>query len=247
MGTMNRWLGMAMLGLAFAAMPVTAESRAEQGAGGSFTASIPPAGRGVDNGGFELLSAGNRKIALALFDAQGGAVGNDVAWTLDEIAGAKHSGTAWSELFKRMREEGLIDAPSLGATISRAVRKWNARAPANGDGNGAPEVRRGAYKTLSAADRLINVALFENQSIGPAGRQAWSLDQIGTARQNGARWADVLRRMRAVGLIRAPTLDRVIQRHARLVEPARPVRKVVITNGKGRHVVVTTRSRPRGY
>ncbi len=245
MSAMNRWAAMAVLGLACAAIPVTTESRADEGSGDSFTASIPPAGQEVDDGTFELLSAGNRKIALALFDAQGGSIGSDVAWTLDEISGAKISGTAWSELFDRMRDEGLIDEPSLGAVISEAVRKWNTRAPANAGGNGAPEARRGAYKTLPISDREIAEALFESQSIGPAGRQAWSLDQIGTERQNGAGWAKVLKRMRADGLIQARTLDRVIRRHARLAEPTGPTRRVVITTGNGSHVVFTTRSRSR--
>ncbi len=245
MGAVNRWAAMAVLGVAFAALPVTAESRADERSGDSSTASIPPAGQEINDGAFELLSAGNRKIALALFDAQGGSIGSDVAWTLDEIAAAKISGTAWSEMFERMRAEGLIEETNLGAVISVAVRKWNTRAPNNTEGNGAPEARRGAYKSLPLADREIAEALFESQSIGPAGRQAWSLDQIGTERQNGAGWAKILKRMRADGLIQARSLDRVIQRHARLAEPAKSNRKVVVTNGAGSHVVVTTQSRSR--
>ena len=242
---MHKWAAIAVLGLAFAAIPVTTESRADGGSRDSFTASIPTTGQEVNDGNFELLSAGNRKIALALFDAQGGSIGSDVAWTLDEISGAKIFGTAWSELFDRMHAEGLIDEPNLGAVISQAVRKWNTRASTNAGGNGAPEARRGAYKTLPFTDREIAEALFENQTIGPAGRQAWSLDQIATERQNGARWTKVLKRMRADGLIQARTLDRVIQRHARLAEPTGPTRKVVITTGNGGHVVFTTRSRTR--
>ena len=72
-------------------------------------------------------------------------------------------------------------------------------------------------------------------------------DQIATARQNGARWHEVLKRMRADGLIEVRTLDGVIRHNARLGEPARPARKVAITNGMGRHVVVTTRSRPQRH
>lgn len=242
---MNRWVAMAMLGLAFAVVPAATESRADEGVGDFFTASIPPSGQDAADGAFELLSPGNRKIALALFDAQGASVGNDVAWTLDGIAAAKRAGVAWSSLFVRMRAEGLIDQPNLGAVISRAVGKWNAR-PAKGDGNRAPAARRGAYKTLAAADREIATALFEGQSIGRAGRHAWSIDQIGTARQNGARWQEVLRRMRADELIQARTIDGLIRPRAGLVEAARALRKVVITNGMGRHVVITTRSRPRG-
>ncbi len=243
---MIRLIGLVTLGLAFAAVPLATDSRADEGSGNFFMASVPPAGDNVVDGGFEVLSAGNRKIALALYDAQGAAIGNDVAWTLEDIAAAKQSGTAWSKVFSRMHAEGLIGEPNLGAVISKAVRKWNTRAPAGGDGNGAPEARRGAFKTLPGQDRRIAEALFDGQSIGPAGKQAWSLDQVATARQNGARWADVLKRMRADGLIRVRTLDRVIRGHARLEAAARAVRKVAITNGEGRHVVVTTRSRRRG-
>ncbi len=242
---MIRLIGLATLGLALVAVPLVTDSRADEGSGNYSTASVPPAGDNVVDGGFEMLSAGSRKIALALYDAQGTAIGNDVAWTLEEIAAAKRSGRAWSKVFSRMHAEGLIDEPSLGAVVSRAVRNWNTRAPAGGDGNGAPEARRGAFKMLSDDNRRIAEALFEGQSIGPAGKQAWSLDQVATARQNGARWADVLKRMRADGLVRARTLDRVIRGHARLEAAARAVRKVVLTNGEGRHVVVTTRSRRR--
>ncbi len=244
---MIRWIGLVMSGLAVAALPIAAESRAGDGVGDRFTASIPSTDPVADDGGFEMLSAGNRKIALALFDAQGRAIGNDVAWTLDEIAAAKQSGTAWSAVFKRMRAEGLTDEPNLGAVISRAVRRWNARAPAPGPGGGtgnrAPMVRRGAHKTLAAKDREIAEVLFESQSIGRSGTQAWSLDQIATAKQNGARWQAIVDRLRTDDLIRARTLDGVFRRYARLAGPRLPPRKVVITNGKGRHVVITTRSR----
>ena len=246
---MKAWIGRVTLGLAIAALPIAAQSRADEALGDPFTASVPTTERIADDGGFEMLSAGNRKIALALFDGQGPAIGNDVAWTLDEIAAAKQSGTAWSVVFKRMRAEGLIDEPNLGAVISRAVRRWNARAPADGaaggSGNRAPVVRRGAHKTLAAKDREITEVLFESQSIGRSGTQAWSLDQIATAKQNGARWPKIIERLRTDDLIRARTLDGVFRRHARLTGPGKPPRKVVITNGKGRQVVITTRSRRR--
>ena len=241
MAGMSKWLAIAVLGFAVSAIPTASDSRAD--AGDAFTASIPAAGQDTVEGKFETLSAGNRKIALALFDAQGDSIGSDVALTLDEIAAAKSSGTAWSELFDQMRAEGLIDQPNLGAVISGAVRKWNARAPATSDRNGAPKARRGAYKSLPTADHEIAGLLFERQSIGPTGQHAWSLDQIATARQNGVRWPEVLKRMRADGLILARTLDQVIGRQARHVEPAAPSRNVVVTNGSGSHVVLTTRSR----
>ena len=243
MAGLSKWAVMAMLGLTVAAIPAASVSRADDGVGDSFTAAIPPAGQGSIEGKFDSLSAGNRKIALALFDAQDGSIGSDVALALDEIAAAKSSGTAWSELFEQMRADGLIDQPNMGAVISVAVQKWNSRAPATSDRNGAPTSRRGAYKALSTADHEIAGLLFERQSIGPTGQHAWSLDQIATARQNGVRWAEVMKRMRGDGLIGARTLDQVIRRHARHVESGAPSRKVIVTNGKGRQVVLTTRSR----
>lgn len=236
---------LAALALALNATPAAGQYRAGGDFGDPAVASITPADRKAEEGGFVTLPPASRKIALALFDAQGGAMGNDVAWTLEDIAAAKRSGVAWSKLFERMRAEGLIRETTLGAVIKGAVRKWNARAPRDADDNRAPAARLGAYKTLAGADRRIAEALFETQSIGPAGKQAWSLDQIATARQNGARWTEVLKRMRADGLIRARTLDRVIGRRDRIGDAARSLRKVVIINGKGRRVVLTTRSRRR--
>lgn len=225
------------------AIAVLTGSAATQSRAGGALAAIPPSGS--EGGGFELLGAGDRKIALALFDAQGRAIGNDVAWTLDDIADAKQSGVPWSKLFARMRAEGLIQSPNLGSVISSAVRKWNAPAEIKGAaGNRAPVARRGAFKTLSDADRHIGEILFDNQTIGKKGHHAWSLDQIGTARQNGVAWAEIMRRMRSDGLIHARTVDDVMRRHARLAAPVEPsARKVVVTTGEGRQVVLTTRSR----
>ena len=167
MSSLRKWAFMAMLGLAGAAIPAVSDSRANDGLGDSIMAAIPPEGQGDVEGQFEALSAGNRKIALALFDAQGDSIGSDVALTLDEIAAAKDSGTAWSELFEQMRAEGLIELPNLGEVISRAVVKWNTRAPAFAGQNGAPKPRRGAYKALPHPDREVAELLFDHQTIGP--------------------------------------------------------------------------------
>ena len=242
---LGKWALVAMLGLACAAIPAVSNGRADDGTDGSFTAAIPPAVQDDIEGKFEALTAGNRKIALALFDAQADSIGSDVALTLDEIAAAKDAGAVWSELFEQMRAEGLIDQPNLGEVISGAVRKWNTRAPSVRGQTGAPKARRGAYKSLPASEHKISGLLCEHQSIGLNGQHAWSLDQIATARQNGVGWAVVLKRMRADGLIRATTIEEAVRASTPHVERANPARAVVVTSGSGSHVVVTTGSRSR--
>ena len=72
---------------------------------------------------YESLSTGNRKIATALYEAQGGAEGVegvDGAYTLDDIAAMKQDGTGWGELFKELQAEGQIpaDVKNLGHLVS---------------------------------------------------------------------------------------------------------------------------------
>lgn len=66
---------------------------------------------------FDGLSPGNRMIAKSLFDAQRIDDG-DTAWTLDGIALAKQDGTGWGNVFKRMKEEGLVPEMTLGQIVS---------------------------------------------------------------------------------------------------------------------------------
>ena len=72
---------------------------------------------------FNQLSPGNKLIAKSLFDAQQAEDG-DVPWSLDDIAVAKQKSTGWSNVFRRMREEYLLEAKNLGQLIaSRSKRK----------------------------------------------------------------------------------------------------------------------------
>ena len=72
---------------------------------------------------FNQLSPGNQLIAKSLFDAQQAEDG-DVPWSLDDIAVAKQKSTGWSNVFRRMREEYLLEAKNLGQLIaSRSKRK----------------------------------------------------------------------------------------------------------------------------
>ncbi len=66
---------------------------------------------------YDRLSPGNQKIAAALFEAQqdGGAA---AAWSIDDIALAKKKETGWGNVFRRMKEDGLVPEKNLGQIIS---------------------------------------------------------------------------------------------------------------------------------
>lgn len=71
---------------------------------------------------FDQLSPGNQLIAKSLFNAQQAEDG-DVSWSLDDIAVAKRKSTGWSNVFKRMREEDLLEAKNLGQLIARRSKR----------------------------------------------------------------------------------------------------------------------------
>ena len=93
-------------------------------------------------GTYSRLSAGNQKIALALFDAQqahvmpagnGGSTGATTPapsattpsakpMTLDQIAAQKQGGHAWGEIFQTMRDQGLVQEKNLGQVVSKYQR-----------------------------------------------------------------------------------------------------------------------------
>ena len=99
-------------------------------------------------GAYSRLSAGNQKIALALFDAQqahmlpaGNGAGTASApsssatapatnattpsakpMTLDQIAAQKQGGHAWGEIFQTMRDQGLVQEKNLGQVVSKYQR-----------------------------------------------------------------------------------------------------------------------------
>lgn len=75
------------------------------------------AGTAAVTGLFDGLSTGNRMIAKSLFDAQQIDDG-DTAWTLDGIALAKQDGAGWGNVFKQMKEEGLVAEKNLGQIVS---------------------------------------------------------------------------------------------------------------------------------
>jgi hypothetical protein len=79
------------------------------------------------NGAYERLSAGNQKIARALFDAQAAvptpasasaSIGSKTL-TLDEIAAQKQNGVAWGQVFSAMKSRGLLREKDLGQVVTR--------------------------------------------------------------------------------------------------------------------------------
>ena len=140
MGNASALAGFLLL-LGVATTPVGAQSLAPEGA-------------------YSRLSAGNQKIALALFDAQqahvmpsssgattGGAPNSNGAtapapatatttpaakpMTLDQIAAQKQSGHGWGEIFQTMRDQGLVQEKNLGQVVSRYQRHSTAATAAS--------------------------------------------------------------------------------------------------------------------
>jgi hypothetical protein len=87
----------------------------------------PPTGSqtpGLINGAYERLSAGNQRIARALFEAQDVAAmptpsGAMKALSLDEIAAQKRTGTTWGQVFSAMKSRGLVRGRDLSQLVNR--------------------------------------------------------------------------------------------------------------------------------
>src|SRR5258706_6121195 len=67
-------------------------------------------------GGFEALSAGDRKIARALFLAQHPTAKGPAPLSLNQIADLK-ARDSWAKVFKQMQAGGLIQAKTLGQVV----------------------------------------------------------------------------------------------------------------------------------
>jgi hypothetical protein len=70
---------------------------------------------------FASLSAGNKRIATALFEAQTTAKGA-TPMTLQQIAQERLSGRKWGDVFQAMKSQGLIQAETLGQVLGRYDR-----------------------------------------------------------------------------------------------------------------------------
>jgi hypothetical protein len=81
---------------------------------------------------FETLSAGDRKIARALFLAQHPTPSGPAPLSLNQIAELK-AGNSWARVFKQMQSGGLVQAKTLGQVVEgyehqrRSDRRSNAK------------------------------------------------------------------------------------------------------------------------
>jgi hypothetical protein len=72
---------------------------------------------------YETLSPGNKRIAVALFEAQKSSAQNVTPpLTLDQIAHERRSGKSWGDVFQAMKSQGLIDAETLAQVLGRYNR-----------------------------------------------------------------------------------------------------------------------------
>ena len=76
---------------------------------------------------YESLSPGNKRIAVALFEAQKSSAQNVTPLTLDQIAQERRSGKNWGDVFQTMKSQGLIDAETLAQVLGRYNRARHSR------------------------------------------------------------------------------------------------------------------------
>jgi hypothetical protein len=76
---------------------------------------------------YESLSPGNKRIAVALFEAQKSSAQNVTPLTLDQIAQERRSGKSWGDVFQTMKSQGLIDAETLAQVLGRYNRARHSR------------------------------------------------------------------------------------------------------------------------
>lgn len=67
----------------------------------------------------ETLSPGNRLIAQALYSAQKSvAATGHQPWSLERVAVSRASGRNWGEVFQEMKQDGLLEAETLGQVVT---------------------------------------------------------------------------------------------------------------------------------
>ena len=123
-----------------------------------------------------------------------------------------------------------------GDAFTSAASGGDSGSSADGPADG-PEVKVGAYKELSPGGRKIVDSLFDNQSIGAEGNQAWSLDQIATAKQDGRGWGEIFRQMKTDGLTNARNLGQLVSGKHHLNQTAAATvgsSEITATKGSGR-------------
>ena len=69
--------------------------------------------------GLDGLSPGNRLIAQALYHAQKStAVTGHQSWSLERIAMARAGGRNWGDVFQQLKDDGLVEAETLGQVVT---------------------------------------------------------------------------------------------------------------------------------
>ena len=76
---------------------------------------------------YEALSPGNKRIAVALFEAQTSSTADLTPLTLDQIAQERRNGKSWADVFQAMKSQGLIQAESLAQVLGRYNRARHSR------------------------------------------------------------------------------------------------------------------------
>ena len=85
------------------------------------TASVPSLGV------YESSSPGNKRVAVALFEAQKPSAPDVTLLTLDQIAQERRSGKSWGDVFLAMKSLGQIQAETLAQVLGRYNRARHTR------------------------------------------------------------------------------------------------------------------------
>lgn len=78
-------------------------------------------------GAYESLSPANKRIAVALFEAQKSSTDGTAPLTRDQIAEERRSGKSWGDIFQTMKSQGLIQAETLAQVLGRYNRTRHSR------------------------------------------------------------------------------------------------------------------------
>ncbi len=97
----------------------------------------------------------------------------------------------------------------------------------------------GDFESLSVGNQKIAEALFDAQQLDPDSEtQAWSLDRIADAKQQGGGWGQIFKQMKSDGLLQEKNLGRIVSRSVRNAHANRGSGEVVLTTASGRRFVV---------
>jgi hypothetical protein len=95
---------------------------------------------------YEKLSLGNQKVAAALYQAQTPGVGTTArSLSLEQIATKRRSGQEWGQIFRELKQQGLVHEKTLGQVVTRYLRTTDtAPSVVSNDGGGGSGYASGA-------------------------------------------------------------------------------------------------------